>query len=69
MTDNKEEYIDCFISSEDYYRMMELPQFLTIAYYPRVDFAILGEVGKISLGNFRFLRFFLKLDSFTRNYK
>ncbi len=58
--ENKEEYFDCFISKEDYIRLMQIPAFLTVAIYPQVDFAIDGEMGKIGIGYRKFLRFFLK---------
>ncbi len=57
-----EEYYDCYISLVDYYRLMETTNFLTLAYYPRVDIAISGELGKIGLGYNKFLRFFRKHD-------
>ena len=58
--ENKEEYYDCFISSNDYYRLMEVPAFLVVSNYPIVEFAIDGELGKIGIGYKRFLRFFLQ---------
>lgn len=58
--ENKEEYFDCFISKEDLHRIMEIPAFLTVPIYPKVEYAIDGEMGKIGIGYRKFLRFFLK---------
>lgn len=58
---NEEEYYDCYVSLLDYHRLMHTSEFLTVANYPRVDFAVSGELGKISLGYKKFLRFFRKL--------
>ncbi len=54
-----EKYHDCFISEETYKNLMSEPPFLIVAYYPRVDYAVPREIGKISIGYRTFLRFFL----------
>jgi hypothetical protein len=59
MTENREEYFDCYISKEDLLRLREIPAFLIVPFYPKVEYAINGELGKIGIGHKRFLRFFL----------
>jgi Zn-dependent alcohol dehydrogenase len=58
--ENKEKYYDCYVDSETYSQLKEVPAFLTVPFYPNMDFAISGEVGKIGIGYRTFLRFFFK---------